>query len=242
MSTPAVIRARGPAIGSGMCISAIVKVLRVIRTRSAGAERLTTARMSGSREAATMTPAPPMEWPSTPTAEISGRAASHRTAADGVVRELRHVDRQRLRRAVAVAADVEDQAVEAGGVEIADVGEGSAAVGLPAVHDDDAGSRPARGAGIGRCRHEPARQSQVAGRDFDALIRQSKLIGRRLDRTAVRQADALPIPECELVGGTVGGHADRRRAQEETESASRSLLRRHEGRGRHPRQAVKRGG
>jgi hypothetical protein len=59
---------------------------------------------------------------------------------DGVVGELRNVDRQSLGRAVAVAAHVEHEAVEAGGVQVSDMGESAAAVRFPAMDDDDPGT------------------------------------------------------------------------------------------------------
>ena len=86
-----------------------------------------------------------------------GPGAAHRVAqhADGrnfgpssrparcgrrVLRELGDVYGKCFVRTIAVAANVENEAVEAGGMEIANVGEGTAAIGFPAMHDHDRGA------------------------------------------------------------------------------------------------------
>ena len=109
---------------------------------------------------------------------------------------------------VAVAAHVEDEAVESRSVQVANVGEGSAAIGLPTVHDRD--RRAANLAATANIvedavgRHEPSGQCQLPGRNGDGFECETEVGRTSLDRAAPRQADPVAVSQGEAVDGGEG--------------------------------------
>ena len=104
----------------------------------------TSAATRGSAAAARIAPIAPIEWPEIAPTVTSGRSSSASKAAERVAPELAAAQRQGLGRVRPVAADVEGQAVEAGGVQEHGHRQGPVARRLPAVDEDDARARAGR--------------------------------------------------------------------------------------------------
>ena len=122
--------------------------------------------------------------------------------------ELTAADRQQLRLVGSVAADVEQEAVEAGRVEEVRHRQRPVAGRLPAVDQDHAGA----GRPLPR-RNEPCRQVEAINRDDRVLERHAEVGGGRLHLMAARIAGTRAVGERESVrqpdlrGGNGGGNA-----------------------------------
>ena len=127
-------------------------------------------------------------------------------SGQGVGPELAGAQRQRLGRVGAMAADVEGQGVEAGGVEEEGERKGSIACGLPAVDEDDGWTG---GAVTGR--DEPGGEGNALGLDDHRLVGEADIGGSQVRRVATRVAGADAVGECEPVGQTqrCGGSGSR---------------------------------
>ena len=119
--------------------------------------------------------------------------------------ELARADRQRLGRVRAVAADVDREAVEAGGEEELGDRQGPVPGRLPAVDEGDARTRL-----TAPSRQEPAGQAARAGRRHDDVLeRQAER--RRVDRRRPRSREpgTAAIDDREAVGKRKRGRGDR---------------------------------
>ena len=124
--------------------------------------------------------------------------------------ELARGERQLLGRVRAVAADVERQHVEPRGIEQLGIGERAVPRGLPAVDQEDRGTR---GAVAGR--DPPCRQGDPGGRDRELLEREPEVAWVVVRRVLVGEARAGAIglreaPRCDRAERERGGDSDRR--------------------------------
>ena len=131
-------------MGSGIGRRARRKVWRVSRYGSAGPDVATMAATRGSAAPARIAPIAPIEWPAIAPTVTSGCSISARKAASVSAPNSPALSGSVLGRVRAVAADVEGQAVEAGGVEEDGHRQRPVARRLPAVDEDDAGARARR--------------------------------------------------------------------------------------------------
>ncbi len=111
------------------------------RYGSAGPDVATTAATRGSAAPARIAPIAPIEWPAIAPTVTSGCSTSAAERGQRVGTEFAGAERQLLGRVRAVAADIEGQAVETGGVEEDGHRQRPVASRFPAVDEHD--TRPA---------------------------------------------------------------------------------------------------
>ena len=129
---------------SGIGRRASWNVSRVRRYGPAGLDVATTAATRGSAAAARIEPMPPIEWPTIAPTRDLGLLDQRVEGGERILAELAGGQGQRLGRVLAVAADVEGQAVEPGRVEEHGQGQRAIAGRFPAVDEDDARARARR--------------------------------------------------------------------------------------------------
>ena len=214
---------------SGIGRRASWNVSRVRRYGPAGLDVATTAATRGSAAAARIEPMPPIEWPTIAPTLTSGCSIRAWKAASESCPNSPARQWQLLGRVLAVAADVEGQAVEPGGVE--EHGEGQRAIArrFPAVDEDDA-----RAALTASRRDEPGRQGDAVGFDEHRFVRQAEIGRRDPGRVPARVPGPHAIGQREAVGEAERGSGSGSRDPGAAEVP-------HTGRGRQRRLPVKSG-